>query len=134
MGDPSRTLVTGVIILLSRRRAMKTMAALIAFSLAVLLFSPTDALAGSGQHGQVFVGQSRVFVGQSQVFVGRSFAFGSPPVIVPGSRVIIVERPFAPRPFFTDRVIIVERPIIVERGFVAPRRRDFFCDPFCPFP
>jgi hypothetical protein len=103
------------------------MAALVALSLAALLFSPADALAGGGHRGQVFVGQS-------QVFVGQRFAFGSRPVIVPGSRVIIVERPFAPRPFFTDRVIIVERPIIVERGFVAPRRRDFFCDPFCPFP
>jgi hypothetical protein len=93
------------------------MAALVALSLAALLFRPADALAGH----------------RGQVFIGNGFAFGNRPVFVPRSNVIIVERPFVRRHFFVPRPIIVGRPIIIGPGFVTPGRQ-FFISPFCPFP
>lgn len=97
---------------------MRTMAGLIALSLATLLFSGTAALAR--QHGQVVI--------------GNGFAFDSrPAIVVPRSRTITVERPFVERRFFADRPIIVERPVVIERRFFHPRREFFFSDPFCPF-
>jgi hypothetical protein len=96
---------------------MRPVAPLVALSLAALLFSRADALARN----------------TGQVFIDNGFAFESRPVIVPRSRVIIIERPFVRRDFLFERPIIIERPVIIERGFVE-RQREFFFSPLYPLP
>jgi hypothetical protein len=96
---------------------MRPVAALVALSLAALLLSRADALARD----------------RGQVFIGNGFAFESRPVIVPRSRVIVIERPFVRRDLFFERPIIIERPLIIERGFVE-QRQEFFFSPWRPFP
>jgi hypothetical protein len=114
---------------------MRTLAVLIALSLATLLSSGAEAWAR--QRGQVVIGNGFAFSNRSFAVVPRSRT-----VIVErpfferrffANRPIIVERPFFERRFVINRPVIVERPVIIERRVFVPRREFFFFDGFGPF-